>query len=67
MGYMGDLYPGGGRASTFMHSLPGPYDMMELDSDDKQGPTLSTSNLKTANIYMALVVMVAIVLLAQAA
>lgn len=60
--FMGDLYPGGGRVDTFLASIPGGYDVQELSESDKPAPAI-VSDLKQANIGMALIILVGAIVL----
>jgi hypothetical protein len=64
--YLGDIYPGGGRISTFMATMPGSYDQQEFSNNDQQPPTAGVSNLKTANIFLVLVSIIGIMVLMNA-
>lgn len=60
--YMGDLYPGGGRVDSFLSTIPGGYDTQELSETDKPAPA-PVSDLKQANIGMALIILIGAVVL----
>ena len=66
--WLGSVYPGSGRLSTFDQTLLDSMDMAEVSSiDEKAAMNPGTSNLKQANVWMAALALIAILVLAQMA
>jgi len=64
--YMGSVYPGGGRLSTFDMTLLEGFDQQEVSGVD-EAVDPGTSNLKQANLWIAVIALIAIGFLAHLA
>jgi hypothetical protein len=66
--WTGSVYPGGGRLSTFDQTLLEVLDMAEVSSvDANPAMDAGTSNLKQANVWIAVLALVAVLVLAHMA